>query len=225
MADGITIRRAAPADADFIAEAIIAAEKSGTGLLSYSAIFDLTEDEVRDVLKQVMDEEIEGQEICLSHFLIAEVNGERAAACACWVEAKEGVPSGQMKANIFYHVLGKEVWDKANEKLKAVAETNIDRSAEAAQIESVYTKEEFRGRGLTAMLIDEHLKHLRKNDPALSKAQVILLSNNTGAEKAYRKAGFEKAAERTGTSALLKEILPCNGKIMMERQIADNLSY
>lgn len=218
MSEAITIRRAAPADADFIADAIIAAEKSGSNLLSYSAIFDLSEDEVREVLKQVMDEEIEGQEICLSHFLVAEVNEEPAGACACWIEAKDGVPSGQMKANILYHVLGKEKWDKAAEKLKAIAETNIERTSGAAQIESVYTKKEFRGRGITALLIEEHIKQLKQH-ASPGKAQVILLSNNADAERAYTRAGFKKIAERRGTSSLLKEILPGDGKVMMERQI------
>jgi len=215
----ITIRRAAAKDSDLITEAIISAEKSNSDKLSYSAIFDLTEEEVKELLKQALDEEIDGQEICASHFLIAEVDGEAAAACASWIEAKDGAPSGQLKANILFHLLGKEKWDRAAEKLRAVAATNIERTYGAAQIESVYTKPEFRGKGLTPMLIEEHFRQHKAEFPELNKAQVILLKNNTSAANAYRKAGFELVTERTGESELLSSILPCPTKIMMEKKL------
>lgn len=213
----ITIRRATAQDSDLIIEAIIAAEKSNSSLLSYAAIFGMSEEEVAELLKNALDEEIEGQEICASHFLIAEVDGAPAAACASWIEAKEGVPSGQLKANILFHLLGKEAWSKASEKLKAVSETNIERSEGTAQLEAVYTRPEFRGKGLTPMLIEEHFRVHKAEDPSLKKAQVILLKNNTSAVNAYRKAGFVQVAEQTGSSPLLDSILSCNAKIMMER--------
>jgi ribosomal protein S18 acetylase RimI-like enzyme len=215
----ITIRRATAKDSDLITEAIIAAEKSNSDKLSYSAIFGLSEEEVKKLLEHALEEEIEGQEICADHFLIAEVNGMPAATCASWIEAKDGVPSGQLKANILFHLLGKDAWEKASEKLKAVAGTNIERTAGTAQIESVYTRPEFRGKGLTPMIIAEHFRMHKENDPSVNKAQVILLKNNSSAASAYHKAGFEQVAERTGSSELLQAILPCNAKIMMEKNI------
>jgi ribosomal protein S18 acetylase RimI-like enzyme len=215
----INLRRATANDSDLIVEAIIAAEKSNSDILSYSAIFDISEEEVRGLLVQVLDEEIEGQEICASHFMIAEVDGKAAATCASWIEAKDDVHSGQIKAQILHHLLGSEKWSRAAEKLKAVAGTNIDRQKGTAQIEAVYTKPEFRGKGLTAMLIEEHSRQHKKEYPALEKVQVILLKNNTSASSAYRKAGFEQVAERTGDSPLLKSILPCPTKIMMQKII------
>jgi ribosomal protein S18 acetylase RimI-like enzyme len=215
----ITIRKAHPTDADLIIEAIIAAEKSNSPLLSYSAIFGMSEEEVEDLLRQALEEEIEGQEICHAHFLIAEVDGRPAAACASWIEGMDGVPSGQIKANVLFHLIGKDKWNAAAEKLKAVAETNIERTAGAAQIESVYTRPEFRGKGLTAMLINEHFKQHKEQNPGLEKAQVILLKNNTSAESAYGKAGFVKTAERTSNHPLAGELLPCPAKIMMEKKL------
>lgn len=220
MQENITIRRATAKDIDFLTEAIIAAEKSGSQMpVSYAGIFSLSYEETVDLLKAALEEEIEGQELCPLHFLIAEVNGTPAAACASWVEATGGVSSGQIKANILFHLLGKEKWEKASEQLKAIAETNIERTAGAAQIESVYTRPEHRGKGLTAMIIEEHLKLHKESFPSLEKAQVILLKNNISAANAYRKAGFGQAAERTGIHPLISTLLPCPSKIMMERRI------
>jgi ribosomal protein S18 acetylase RimI-like enzyme len=220
MQENITIRRATSNDIDFLTEAIIAAEKSGTGMqLSYATIFRMREEEAAALIKQAMEEEIEGQELCHLHFLIAEVNGERAATCASWIEAKEGIASGQLKANILFHLVGKEKWENASVELKAVAGTNIERTQGAAQIESVYTRPGFRGRGLTSMIIEEHLKQHRAAHHGLEKAQVILLKNNTSAANAYRKAGFVETAEKTGDDPVLVYLLPCSTKIMMERTI------
>jgi ribosomal protein S18 acetylase RimI-like enzyme len=215
----ITMRRATIQDSDLIIEAIIAAEKSNSDLLSYAAIFNISEEEVADLLKRALDEEIEGQEICASHFLIAEIDGKPAATCASWIEAKNSVSSGQLKANILFQLLGKEAWDRAAERLKAVSETNIERSEGAAQIESVYTKTEFRGRKLTSMLIDQHFRLHKEEKFAPTKAQVILLKNNTSAANAYRKLGFEEVVERAGTSPLLQSLLPYPVKIMMEKRL------
>lgn len=220
MQENITIRRATPKDIDFLTEAIIAAEKSGSQMpVSYTSIFSLTDNETKNLLKAALEEEIEGQELCHLHFLIAEMDGQSAATCASWVEGADGVSSGQIKANILFHLLGNEKWSKAAEALKAVAETNIERSTGAAQIESVYTRPEYRGRGLMARIIEAHLKQQKQSYPSLEKAQVILLKNNTSAVNAYRKAGFEQVAERTGTHPLLSSLLPCPIKIMMERSV------
>jgi GNAT superfamily N-acetyltransferase len=217
--ENVTIRQASAEDCNFIVEAIIAAEKSDSSLLSYARIFGLDEPAVTDLLKQALEEEIEGQEICIAHFLIAEMNHKPAAACASWIEAEQGVASGQIKANLFFHLLGKAAWERAANRLKAVAETNLERTPGAVQLEAVYTRREFRGNGLISKLIGEHLRLHTARTARPKQAQVILLKTNTVAASVYRKMGFEQVAERTGTSMLLRDILPSPVKIMMEKQL------
>lgn len=215
----VTIRRATADDRNFIVEAIIAAEKSNSSVLSYAGIFDLTEAAVANLLIQALEEEVEGQEICTAHFLVAEINDKLAAACASWIEAKEGVSSGQIKANLLFHLLGKTVWGQSASRLKAIAETSLERTPGAVQLEAVYTRPEFRGKGLTPKLIFEHLRLHTAQSPAPTKAQVILLKANTIAASVYRKVGFEQIAEQAGTSVLLRDILPSPVKIMMQKQL------
>jgi ribosomal protein S18 acetylase RimI-like enzyme len=215
----VSIRRAETRDTGFVVEAIIAAEKSGSGPLSYAAIFDLDEGEMARLLWQALEEDLEGQEVCLSHFLIAELDGVPAAGCASWIEARDGIPSGQIKANLLFHLVGQNVWKRAADRLKAVAETSIQRSVGAAQLESIYTKPDFRGNGLAPQLIEEHLKAHRALNPEVERAQLILFKNNARAAHVYRKIGFEQIAERSGTHPLLDSILSCPAKIMMEKQL------
>ena len=74
------LRPATIYDAPFLAETIIEAEKSGTDKLSYSTIFGLTEDEVHKYLIDILEEEIDGCELSISSFTIAESKGKVAAA-------------------------------------------------------------------------------------------------------------------------------------------------
>jgi len=214
----VKIRRADSEDSGFIVEAIIAAEKSGSALLSYAGIFGMEESAVAGLLTRALEEDIEGQEVCLSNFLIAEVQGTPAAACASWVEGQAGVSSGQIKANLLFHLLGEAAWSTAADRLKAVAETAIDRSIGAVQLESIYTKPDFRRLGLTPSLVEEHLRMHRERDPEIKRAQLILFKNNARAAHVYQKMGFVQTAERNGKSSLLSSILSCPAKIMMEKQ-------
>ncbi len=56
-----TIRKAAKSDFDFIAEAIIESEKSGSNIFPYGVLFDVSEMEFKGILQEIFEEEIEGQ--------------------------------------------------------------------------------------------------------------------------------------------------------------------
>jgi len=80
MEEEVKIRRANRADIDFIIETIIEAEKSLTDKISYCNIFSLSESELLDILRNILSEDITGQDLCYSEYLIAEVNGVVAGA-------------------------------------------------------------------------------------------------------------------------------------------------
>jgi len=218
MSRQITIKQATSADKDFIIETIIEAEKSGTDLLSYSAIFNITEQEFIYLLGQILEEDMIGQELCVSGFLIALVNGKYAAAICSWVEGEEGL-SSMLKANALMYFLGKEKFLAAANAIKTIEELNIPREPGAIQLESIYTKKEFRGLGLSKKLIDEHINRHKLRLSAVSKAQIILMQNNLSATITYEKAGFHKYLEKTATTINIEKFLPGNSKLLMEKII------
>ena len=57
----LTIRKADKKDIEFITEGIIHAEMSGSSILPYQTLFELSLEETRTLIQDVMDEEIEGQ--------------------------------------------------------------------------------------------------------------------------------------------------------------------
>ena len=68
----LVFRKAEEKDIPFLIETIVAAEKSGTDVFSYSKIFELPELEIRKILADILAEDVTGQELCYSDYLMAE---------------------------------------------------------------------------------------------------------------------------------------------------------
>jgi ribosomal protein S18 acetylase RimI-like enzyme len=214
----ITIQQATATDKEFIIESILEAEKSGTSLLSYSAIFNLSEKEFIGTLNNILDEDITGQELCLSGFLIAKVEGKNASAICSWVEGEVG-QSNMLKANTLMYFIGKEKFIAASESIMLLDEVSIPREEGAIQLECIYTKKEFRGLGLSKKLIAEHIAVHKKRRPDINKAQIILMANNDSAVSAYEKAGFHIAIKKKANNPNVSNLLPGNSKLLMEKII------
>ncbi len=211
------IRCAEVRDIPFLVEAIIAAEKSGTETVSYCQLFGLTECELRDVLAEILVEDVIGQELSVSGFRIAEVGGEAAAAACGWIEAAEEIPSTILKANLLHHFLGAARIEKAKPHFATLASLSFPRQVGALQLESIFVVDRFRGRNLIQDVLLQHLDAARSQHSP--KAQIILSGQNQSALKAYQKLGFYVVAEKTVAVAETAGILPANTKLLLEKPL------
>jgi GNAT superfamily N-acetyltransferase len=215
--DDTCIRRAVASDADFLVEAICEAEKAGTDRLSYCRIFDLSETDFRQRLKRMLLEDLAGQELCLSGFAVAEIDGEPLGACCAWVEAATGSPSTILKADLLLFGIDADSIRSARERFGLLSQVSIQREPGAVQIESVYVRSRARGRGTAGRLIERQLRDLRPS--AAGKAQVILTTTNDAARRAYSKIGFLAVAERRSSDLRLLDLVPSAGRLLMERPL------
>jgi len=130
-----------------------------------------------------------------SLFLVAEVDGEAAAALcgfgndsvyrastAAMAEAadKMGIPKDEQA----------QFWPRG-----AFIISPSTSEAGAWTIENVATKPKFRGRGIATQLVTADLDVARAK--GFSRAQISVFMGNTPAERAYAKAGFTFAEEKT----------------------------
>ncbi|NNL66450.1 MAG: GNAT family N-acetyltransferase [Myxococcales bacterium] len=214
-----TVRAAGEADVPFLIEAIIEAEKSGTDLIPYCRIFSLGEPELRELLASILEEDFEGQELCISGFRIAEVDGEPAGAACAWIEGAEGLPSTLVKANLLQHFLDADRLAAAKPHFERLGQLTLPRAAGAIQLESIYVRPAFRGRGITSRILTEHLEKLRAKAPDCERAQIILVKGNGNAQRAYEKLGFRITQERHADDPELASIVPGDTKILMEKTL------
>lgn len=215
----IKIRRATVADADFLVDAIVNAEKSGTDRLSYSTIFNIEESEVRKILKEMILENEGYCELSIDPFLIAEIDGEPAAAVAAWVEGEDEIPSAIVKANLLFSFMPPTALESLRSVSQILDEVHIQRIEGALQLESIFTVAKYRGKGLAKLLIEHHIAEAKEKDNSINRAQIILSDMNESALKAYKKADFELTLHKTSNQPLVSNILPSSGNYCLEKNI------
>lgn len=221
----IEIRKAQEKDVDFLIETIIHAEKSGTENLSYCKFFSISEAELTSILKEILEEDIEGQELCISGFLIAFIDNKPVGAICSWIEGSDGNPAAILKANIFYHFFGMEKCEQASDKLKIAEALTLEREIGAIQIESVYVHESARGKGISKKLIIEHVKNHLSSSPEVKKVQIILAKTNDNAFFAYKNAGFEIVNEKHTDNKEVLNLLPSDTLVLMENSVENIIKY
>jgi len=100
MNNDVIIRPATANDIDFVIEAIVESEKSGSNIISSCNIFGLTEEKFKEIIRKVLCENVPNYDYYLSGFIIAEKYGEYVGAMCSWIEAADDTPSGIIKATI-----------------------------------------------------------------------------------------------------------------------------
>ena len=215
------IRKATLNDISFLADAIIAAEKSNTEKLSLSTLFNLNEEAVRDYIIAVLDEEIDGCEFSVSSFLVTEFNGELVAAVGGWIEGlTEKNPSRILKSNLIGFVFPRESIEFVQQHVDVVKDIQIEREKFCLQIEYVYVDAAHRGKRLAESLINEHINLGVLEYPELNKAQVQVFSNNQSAVKLYERTGFSIAKAFKSENNQILDFLPFSEKLLMEKNIS-----
>lgn len=208
------IREATNNDVDFIVKAIIEAEKSGSKILSYSTIFNLTEEEVINIFYKMLLEEIDGCEFSISSYLVAEIDNRVVGTIGAWVEHKEN-PSSIVKGNLLGYFLPKSSLLYASQQAKVLSELNIEHVDGALSLVIVYISPEHRGNNLFMLLTNEHI--IRNKD--VREVSIQLMANNIYAIRSYERYGLKKCFELKSKNEKIKQILPFNEKILMKKQL------
>lgn len=213
----IIIRPATLSDVKFIATTIIEAEKSGTDRLGSANCFEITEEEYKHYLVQMLEEEVDGCEISLSSFLVAEYDGEPVAANGGWIECdnEDNMPSAIIKSNLYGYFLPKEnllIGAKKSDILKGI---QIDREPGAYQLENSYTKPEFRGYHIRRKLEMAHME--RAKEKGATKVQTHVFLNNESSLRGCQNHGFTVVKQYVSTHPLTKELFPDNAMALLER--------
>jgi ribosomal protein S18 acetylase RimI-like enzyme len=208
------IREATPDDAGYIARAIIAAEKSGSDVLSYATVFNITEDEVYDLIINILNEEIDGCEFSISSYLIAEIDNTVAGTAGAWVENKKE-PSSFIKSNMLSYFLPESSIAYASKEAKITSELVIDHVEGALSIVIAYVSPEHRGQNLFRLLTDAHLKR----NPGVKELSLQVMANNIPAIRSYEKYGFSVTLSKKTDDPRIFKFLPYNEKLLMSKKV------
>jgi len=212
------IRPAKIDDIDFIVEAIIAAEKGGSNKLSYTSIFGLSEIDTKKYIKKMLEEEVDGCELSISSYLVVECYDEQVAAMGAWIEGCEnGVSSSMIKGNLLGYTLPIETFIKAKKISHIVSELSIEYIPDSLCIGIVYVKENFRGKNLVRVLLEEQIMIALQNREKID-TYIQVFGNNIPAIKAYKKLGFKEFEIINSENDKVLNYLPSKKKILLIKE-------
>jgi GNAT superfamily N-acetyltransferase len=216
MLPGIQIRNAVDADIEFIIETIVRAEKGIGECISYCKLFNINEEEFRQVLRKIMEAGICNFEFSLDNFKIAESNGIPVAAYGAWLEGEDGVSSGMLKISAFKSFLNKESIIYYKTAALVADEITIKRQPGTIQFESIYIRDEFRGKNISKLLVQSLINDLTAKHPGVKLAQVQLIKQNAVSLQAHRKYGFRVIEEKTLLNPQILNFYAGNTRVLME---------
>jgi ribosomal protein S18 acetylase RimI-like enzyme len=212
-----TIRQATSDDIPFLVDTIIEAEKSGTSTLTYTTIFGLTEIEARDYIAKMLEEEIDGCELSVSGFILAEKGGNIVGAVGAWLEGSEGVSSHVLKGNLLSYILPSSCLGMAINLNNIIRDLHIEYVNDTIQIGLVYVAPEARGKELVSVLIDRKIGILKERFPNTNEVYIQVFGNNLPAIRAYEKAGFRIILKKIALLPETANYMPDTSKVLMRK--------
>jgi len=188
------IRPATHQDAEFLAWAVQAANRSHVEKGWFDIMLARPEAECLEFVRRLALTETPSW-WHYSLFLIAEVEGNPASAL-CRFRAGDGYPLSEKAMTEVVRSYGwkdvelQAMWRRGSYVFTCIMPGDDNCWA----IENVATLPEYRGQGLTGMLIEHALEEGRQR--GFTDAQITFLIGNDPAERAYSKAGFKFDAEK-----------------------------
>lgn len=213
------IRSAVLGDIDFLVETVIQAEKSSSGMCGMANYFEVTEDELRNYIKQAFEEEVDGCELSVSSFLVVEYEGKVVAAMGGWLEGdnEDNMPSSLLKSNLLMYVIPRDKVLKSQKNAVVIKDLNVEKEKGAYQLEYSYILPEHRGQFLLQDLTDAHLTRAKAlsaqkiQGHAFEANKIILLINKS--------MGFKITKKYVSKHPMILKFYPYDTIVLMEKVI------
>ncbi len=215
----LKFRRAFQSDIPFLIDAIVSAEKSGTEIFSYSNIFEMPEQDARKIFADIIAEDVRGQDLCISDYFLAEIDGKVAGCIASWIEGEGGQPSGVMKGTLLNYFFPKANMLKAQAKKKVLDALHFEAVKGTLVIENCFTLPEFRGLGILTRLMQEQTRLFLESKSGLKNSQMRVLKTNRSALEIYLKMGYKIIEEQHCPDPVILKWLPSDTQYILERQL------
>ena len=158
-----SFRKASKKDIPYLAKIIIEAEKSNSEKLSYSSLCNLSEQSVKELIIEMLKQEVDQCEFSVKSFIIVEFEGKPVGGFGGWIEGFEGaLPSKILKSNLILSTFNRESLKFLKERSHLLKDILIDRKPMTLQLEYLFLECSHRGRKITDQLIKLHITNALK---------------------------------------------------------------
>lgn len=215
------LRNAGIDDIDFIVDVIIEAEKSGSNNCGLATLYNLTIDELKLYLKEILAEEISGCEFSIDGFLIIEYENEPVAAFGGWWEGhnEDHLPSAIIKSNLLGFYLPKTSLSYARSKMDIVRPLQIEREPDTYQFEYSHVRQDHLGHCLIQWLLEEQENRARRMSSEIKKIQAHVFEHNKAIMLIFKMMGFKMTKRVVSDNPDTKIYFPDNVLLLMEKEL------
>lgn len=223
MLDGnkYIFRAATIDDVDFLAETVIQAEKSSTGMCGLANYFSVPENKMKSYIKQMFEEEVMGCELSISSFIVVEYDGKVIAAMGGWLEGdnEDGLPSSILKSNLLMYVIPKDLVLGAQKNADIVKDLTVEKEMGAYQLEYSYVVPEHRGQFLIQDLTEAHIARAKSHGSQVKKIQGHAFEANKVILMTNKLMGFKIVKRFVSNHPRILEFYPYNTIVLVEKYI------
>ena len=214
------IRKAKASDIPFLADVIITSKKGMSENLNFTTLFNIPEDRAKELIINMLEEEIDGCELSLSSFIVTEYNGKPVSGSGAWIECYNGcMPSKILKSNLMSYTFGKESIEFLKTKAHIIKDVLVDREPMTLQLEYFHILSEHQGKGLDTQLMNIIEENALAVYPDLEKVQCQIFKNSIFAIKILIKHGFTIVKKYKSDHEDIFDYLPSNEKYLMEKNL------
>jgi ribosomal protein S18 acetylase RimI-like enzyme len=210
------VERANNLNPDLVVNCIVESEYSGSEILSYAAIFNITLNETRALIKEIVVQNINNQPWALDNFYFLLFNNQPVCGLCAWIEPFNGNGFDFVKSQVLAYML-KDKWLNSELNLRITAEISVVRLQGALQLEHLYTIPQFRNCGFMSKLIIELETRFKLLSNEMS--QIILMGNNQNAYNLYSKLGYRLENKICSSNLEIFKFLPSNCKLSLIKKI------
>lgn len=215
----LKFRSAKPDDVDFVIECIIEAEKSGTNKINTCGIFNLTEMKWREILRNILLEDIPGYDFSLSGFMLAELDGIPVCAQGAWYSGNVEIDAGLIKTSMFMEYMPEENFNIDPDIFDIVKALTIKRDHGMIQLEFSYTVPRLRRNGIFTRTLIETLRKNYNENPGAKMVQTVLFRDNYKIFNILHRLGFEYTTGKTVSNPRVLDIFAFDTMVKMNLTI------
>lgn len=217
----VTFRPATPDDVDFCVETVLMAESSGSKTQPWTALMNLPEDRVRKIIREILLEDIKGQELALSIFVIAESEGKYLGACGNWIEKCEDKPSSILKAEILDYYFPKESLEYARPIIKRLHPFQYPKEKHCAYFEYLYIIPQYRSISLLLQLMEKSSQNAIDSFPHIHVPRIYGGTSGTNPFmiRATRRIGYTLWKTITLEGEDLLQYIPSLTRYVMKKEL------
>ena len=181
-----SIIKAREQDIPFLVDSVINAEKLDTNIISYCSLFNISEMLLKEQLLEAFQEKMGIIVWDINQWIVAlDENGKAIAALAYWME--NNLADSETQKFKYLSFLNKSNVNHPNFQVvfQALKKIQIARETNVIQLDFLYTKPQYQGKGIMSSLIKNVISRHPNN-----KFQIQVLQCNEKAKRLYEKLGF-----------------------------------